>query len=87
VPLTALGSMAVDPAFHPYGAILFVSATHDGAAFNRLMMAQDTGGAIRGVVRGDVFWGAGPEAAERAGRMRARGRYWLLLPAGISPRS
>jgi membrane-bound lytic murein transglycosylase A len=46
----------------------------------RLVVAQDTGGAIRGPVRGDVFWGHGADAAERAGRMRSAGRYWILLP-------
>jgi membrane-bound lytic murein transglycosylase A len=47
---------------------------------NWLVMAQDTGGAIRGPVRGDLFSGWGPEAADFAGRMAHRGRYWLLLP-------
>ena len=52
----------------------------------RLLVAQDTGGAIRGIVRGDVFWGAGEDAAERAGRMRARGRFWVLLPVAVARR-
>ena len=47
----------------------------------RLVVAQDTGGAIRGAVRGDLFWGAGADAEERAGRMRSLGRYYVLLPA------
>jgi membrane-bound lytic murein transglycosylase A len=47
---------------------------------NRLMVAQDTGGAIRGEIRGDVFWGFGDRAANIAGRMQNAGRYWLLLP-------
>jgi|CXWL01.1.fsa_nt_gi membrane-bound lytic murein transglycosylase A len=46
----------------------------------RLLVAQDTGGAIRGPLRGDVFWGHGEEAADLAGRMKHRGRFWLLLP-------
>jgi membrane-bound lytic murein transglycosylase A len=50
------------------------------------MVAQDTGGAIRGPVRGDVFWGYGAEAAERAGRMRSPGRYWLLVPRALTAR-
>ena len=50
----------------------------------RLLVAQDTGGAIRGVVRGDVFWGEGAEAEARAGQMRARGRYWVLLPRDLA---
>jgi membrane-bound lytic murein transglycosylase A len=86
VPLTALGSMAVDPAFHPYGAILFVSASHDGAAFNRLLMAQDTGGAIRrGPLRGDVFWGTGAAAGAAAERMNSPNpAFWTLLPRGMA---
>ena len=47
----------------------------------RLVIAQDTGGAIKGPVRGDLFWGFGREAAARAGKMNVRGRYYLLLPA------
>ena len=49
----------------------------------RLMVSQDTGGAIRGPVRGDVFWGTGREAGEIAGRMKHQGRYWLLLPRDL----
>ncbi|HIB17916.1 MAG TPA: murein transglycosylase, partial [Alphaproteobacteria bacterium] len=52
--------------------------------WRRLMVAQDTGGAIRGAVRGDVFWGAGDEAAEVAGRMKHNGRYYMLLPRVLS---
>jgi len=48
------------------------------------MIAQDTGGAIRGAIRGDVFWGATEDAAEIAGRMKSIGRYYVLLPRGIS---
>jgi membrane-bound lytic murein transglycosylase A len=86
VPLTALGSMAVDPAFHPYGALLFVAASHDGGPFNRLMMAQDTGGAIRrGPLRGDVFWGTGAAAGAAAERMNsANPSFWTLLPRGMA---
>jgi membrane-bound lytic murein transglycosylase A len=47
---------------------------------NRLMLAQDTGGAIRGAVRADFFWGFGDEAGAQAGRMRQSGRMWVLLP-------
>jgi peptidoglycan lytic transglycosylase A len=49
------------------------------------MMAQDTGGAIQGPVRGDFFWGFGDEAEAVAGRMKHRGRYWLLLPKALTP--
>lgn len=82
VPLTAQGSIAIDPAFHPYGALLFVNATYDGAPFARLLMAQDTGGAIRrGPLRGDVFWGTGAAAGQAAERMNASNvAFWTLLP-------
>ena len=84
VNLTPMGSMAVDPAFHPYGALIFVDAVYDGYAFDRLLVAQDTGGAIRrGPLRGDVFFGSGPEAGMRAERMNATPiRAWTLLPNG-----
>ncbi|NWG53397.1 MAG: MltA domain-containing protein [Hydrogenophilaceae bacterium] len=82
VHLTPMGSMAVDPAFHPYGALLFFDAQYDGAPMRRLVVAQDTGGAIRrGPLRGDLFFGTGPEAGARAERMNAEGvRFWTLIP-------
>jgi membrane-bound lytic murein transglycosylase A len=49
------------------------------------MLAQDTGGAIRGPVRADFFWGSGPVAGDQAGKMRQRGQMWLLLPVGHTP--
>ena len=88
VPLTPGRSLAVDPGFVPYGVPVWLDAEDplsSSARVRRLMVAQDTGGAIRGPVRGDVFWGFGAEAAERAGRMKSRGGYWLLLPKGIRP--
>ena len=82
VPLTPERSVAVDPQQVPLGAPLFLSTTHpaDGAPIQRLMMAQDTGGAIRGAVRADFFFGFGGNAAEYAGRMKQRGSVWVLLP-------
>jgi membrane-bound lytic murein transglycosylase A len=50
----------------------------------RLMVAQDTGGAIRGVVRGDFYWGSGADAGTQAGRMRNQAKMWLLWPRGLS---
>ncbi|MET0182318.1 MAG: MltA domain-containing protein [Caulobacterales bacterium] len=83
VPLTAMGSIAVDPAFHPYGALIYVDGQYDGAAFDRLLVAQDTGGAIRrGPNRGDIFFGSGPAAGAGAERMNAPARWWTLLPKG-----
>jgi membrane-bound lytic murein transglycosylase A len=77
VVLTPGRSLAVDRSFVPLGVPVFVDG---GDGLRRLMVAQDTGGAIRGPVRGDVFWGAGADAAARAGGQRARGSYYLLLP-------
>jgi membrane-bound lytic murein transglycosylase A len=57
----------------------------DGKPMQRLMLAQDTGGAIRGRVRADFFWGFGAEAGSMAGRMRQQGRIWLLWPQGSTP--
>jgi membrane-bound lytic murein transglycosylase A len=83
VLLTPMGSIAVDPAFHPYGAVIFVDGTYEGAPFRRLLVAQDTGGAIRrGPLRGDVFFGTGPHAEGAAERMNAPARWWTLLPRG-----
>ena len=83
-PLTPLGSIAVDPAYHPYGAIVFVDGEYDGQAFQRLLVAQDTGGAIRrGPLRGDVFFGSGPQAGQGAERMNAPARWWTLMPRGV----
>ncbi len=85
VNLTPMGSIAVDPAFHPYGALLFVDGVYDGAPFRRLLVAQDTGGAIRrGPLRGDVFFGSGHEAGAGAERMNAPGvSFWTLLPRSV----
>jgi membrane-bound lytic murein transglycosylase A len=83
VPLTPGRSLAVDRKFLPFGLPIWLDADDPldpAQRVRRLVVAQDTGGAIRGPVRGDVFWGAGAEAAEKAGRMRSAGRYWLLLP-------
>ncbi|MEC8204838.1 MAG: 3D domain-containing protein, partial [Pseudomonadota bacterium] len=51
----------------------------------RLMVAQDTGSAIKGPIRGDFFWGYGQDALAEAGRMKSRGNYYLLLPKSIEP--
>ncbi len=86
VPLTAGRSMAVDPRAVPMGAPVFLSTTQPNSAvpLNRLMIAQDTGGAIKGAVRGDFYWGSGDEAGRMAGRMRQSGRMWVLLPRGFT---
>ncbi len=82
VPLTPGRSIAVDPTVVPLGAPVFVSTTWPNSPrpLDRLVMAQDTGGAIRGAVRADFFWGFGAEAGEQAGRMRQPLKMWVLLP-------
>ena len=70
-----------------YGVPVWLDAGAPAAGaqpVRRLMVAQDTGGAIKGAVRGDVFFGFGPEAERLAGEMKAQGRYWLLLPKTIN---
>lgn len=88
VALTAERSLAIDRRFLPLGAPLWVQ-THDpldGAqSYNRLMVAQDTGGAIKGAVRGDIFFGAGNRATRRAGNMKRPGHYFILLPLSVIP--
>ncbi|MCC7304996.1 MAG: murein transglycosylase A [Alphaproteobacteria bacterium] len=79
VALTPGHSLAIDRSKIPYGIPVWTDIEYEGG-LRQLMVAQDTGGAIRGAVRGDVFWGYGPGAEELAGPMKAKGRYWLLLP-------
>jgi membrane-bound lytic murein transglycosylase A len=85
VPLTDGRSIAVDPRSIPLGAPVFLATTQPNSTtpLTRLMMAQDTGGAIRGAVRADFFWGFGAEAGNLAGRMRQQGQMWVLLPRGV----
>jgi membrane-bound lytic murein transglycosylase A len=85
VPLTPGRSIAVDPRAIPLGAPVWLATTHPGTGkpLQRLMNAQDTGGAIKGGVRADFFWGFGAEAGALAGRMRPSGRLWVLLPRAM----
>jgi membrane-bound lytic murein transglycosylase A len=87
VPLTPRRSIAVDPRHVPLGAPVYLATTapNSDAPLERLTFAQDTGGAIRGPVRADFFWGFGAEAGALAGRMRQQGRMWVLLPRGYPP--
>ena len=88
VPLTPGRSLAVDRRFLPLGVPIWLETTAPmptgTVPFNRLVVAQDTGGAIRGPVRGDVFWGAGDEAEHAAGHMQSRGRYFVLVPRALA---
>ena len=89
VALTPGRSMAVDTSYIPLGLPLWLDTTMPGentAPLRRLMLAQDTGSAIKGPVRGDFFWGTGDGALEYAGRMKSRGRYYLLLPKLLANR-
>ncbi|MDA8230205.1 MAG: murein transglycosylase A [Magnetospirillum sp.] len=87
VVLTAQRSLAVDTRFLPLGAPLWLdTVTPKGVPLRRIVVAQDTGAAIRGPVRGDLFWGTGDAAFDMAGGMKSPGRYWLLLPRERSPR-
>ena len=73
--------MAVDQNHLPLGVPLWLETTaSDGRPLQRLMIAQDTGAAIKGAVRGDFFWGAGEAALAQAGGMKSAGRYYVLLP-------
>jgi membrane-bound lytic murein transglycosylase A len=84
--LTPGRSLAVDPAFLPLGAPIYVETTDgQGNALRRLMVAQDTGGAIKGPLRADVYWGGGPQGEALAGPMKSPGRLFLLLPIGVTP--
>ncbi len=98
-PLGALGvaltpgrSLAVDPKRLPLGAPLWLDTTYPtgtpeaGQPLRRLVVAQDTGGAIKGAVRGDLYWGSGEDALRYAGPMKQRGRYYLLLPKTVAER-
>lgn len=87
VPLTPRRSIAVDPRYVPLGAPVHIATTwpNTDKPLNRLVVAQDTGGAIRGAVRADYFWGSGEEAAREAGRMKQTLRMWVLLPRSSKP--
>jgi membrane-bound lytic murein transglycosylase A len=86
VPLAAGRSIAVDPRAIPLGAPVFLATTQplSDIPLQRLVMAQDTGGAIRGPIRADFFWGFGDEPGQQAGRMRQQGAEWLLWPKGAA---
>ncbi|WP_339504709.1 murein transglycosylase A [Pseudomonas sp. RL_105y_Pfl2_101] len=85
VPLTAGYSVAVDRKVIPLGSLLWLSTSRpDGSTLNRPVAAQDTGGAITGEVRADLFWGTGEAAGQLAGDMKQQGRIWMLWPKGMA---
>jgi membrane-bound lytic murein transglycosylase A len=86
VELTPGYSLAIDNDFYKYGIPMWIETDYDDGKsknkvkLDRLMIAQDTGGAIRGGIRGDVFWGHGAQAAQNAGHMNNKGKMWVLVP-------
>lgn len=93
VPLTPEASIAVDPVLHSLGIPMYVAAETAGTGaqqqptlLNRLCVAQDTGGAIKGAARADIFWGFGVRAESIAGGMKSRGSLYVLLPKALAAR-
>jgi membrane-bound lytic murein transglycosylase A len=88
VALTPGRSLAVDPAFLPLGVPVFLETTWPGSdrPLRRLLVAQDTGSAIKGPLRGDFFWGSGEPALAEAGRMKQSGKVYILLPKPVAER-
>jgi len=91
VPLTGMGAVAVDPRYHPYGSLIWLDTTlptrpgdYRGQRTGLLVAAQDTGGAIKGPLRADLFFGSGVEAGDRAGVQKHRARWTLLLPMALA---
>ena len=89
VPLIPEASLAVDKKFVPYGTPIWLETTLPDTGkgekeYNKLLIAQDTGGAIKGPVRGDVFFGRGNRAAKLASFMKQKGEYYLLLPKKVA---
>lgn len=86
IPVSTGRSLAVDKRFVPYGVPMWMDITHPENKVNlqRLVIAQDTGGAIKGPLRGDVFWGFGKLSEKIAGQMKAKGQSYLLLPSRVS---
>jgi membrane-bound lytic murein transglycosylase A len=91
VPLTAGRSIAVDKALHVYGTPFFIEgdlpieSERSKTPFRRLMIAQDTGSAIVGPARADLYFGAGAEAGRVAGRLKNNARFVMLVPKGLDP--
>ena len=93
VPLTGMASMAVDPRYHPYGTLAWLETTlpqkpgdFKGKPTGVLVSVQDTGKAIRGPLRGDLFFGSGDKAGGKAGVMKHPVRWTVLVPKAIAPK-
>lgn len=91
VPLVAQASLAVDPNYYAYSVPIFLNANSpalsnsNAQSFAKLVIAQDTGGAIKGPIRGDLFYGTGKDAGLNAGRISHQTTWWVLLPNGVNP--
>ncbi len=93
-PLTDMGSLAVDPRYHPYGSLVWLETKlpsrpgdYRGVNTGLLVSAQDTGGAIKGPMRGDLYYGAGDEAGAKAGVMKHRAVWTIFLPSALAVRA
>ena len=94
IALTPERSLAIDRRYYPLGAPMWLSTelpalpdiNQSSKKWQQLLIAQDTGGAIKGPIRGDVFWGEGKRASMLAGHLQAQGQLWILLPKGVSPK-
>ena len=86
VPITSERSVAIDRRYIPLGAPIFLSTTEPNSniSLDKLMIAQDTGGAINGGVRADFYWGQGKSAGTKAGSMKQSGEIWVMLPKTFS---
>ena len=86
VPISTARSVAIDRKFIPLGAPVFLSTTepNSNVSLDKLMMAQDTGGAINGGVRADFYWGQGKIPGSKAGSMKQSGEIWVMLPKNFS---
>ena len=85
IPLVSQRSLAIDPSYIPYGAPIWIDTKDpDGNNIKKLVVALDTGSAIRGAIRGDFYWGTGDKAFHVAGRMKSQGRYFVLLPKNLN---
>ena len=86
VPISSERSVAIDRRFIPLGAPIFLSTTEPNSkvSLDKLMFAQDTGGAINGGVRADFYWGQGKSAGAKAGKMKQSGEIWVMLPKNFS---
>lgn len=85
IPLVAERTVAVDPEFVPLGSPLYLATTYPASSspLEKVVFAQDTGGAIKGAARIDFFWGSGEAAGEQAGRMKQDTKVWVLWPVGM----